>query len=337
MARSRAPVRRLTAADLGLNIADEQPDERQPAVLGASFEELADRDEVYLRVHDAMDDGFAGVILVGPPGSGKSYYAHRIAVALAGGDKEKVRFTQFHPSYQYEDFIEGWTPNSKGGFDPTPKHFRVLCDLAEKDPSGSMHVMVIDELSRCDAARVFGEALTYIETTKRGETFNLASGNEMRIPANIFIIATMNPWDRGVDEVDAALLRRFAQIEMPPSVEALDEMLSKNGLPPAVVSAATDFLGNLLKLPDERLHIGHAYFANARSPDALARLWDFQLHPLFRQATRGDEGTLRRIEAAWKRLVVDPLAANTAAEGPVEESESPPDAAAAEGGGEPAA
>lgn len=309
MARSQTPVRRLTAADLGLNTAEEQPDERQPAVLGATFKELADRDEVYLQVRHAMDDGFAGVILVGPPGSGKSYYAHRIAVALTGGDKGKVRFTQFHPSYQYEDFIEGWTPNSAGGFDPTPKHFRVLCDLAGKDPTRSMHVMVIDELSRCDVARVFGEALTYIETTKRGEPFNLASGTEMQVPRNIFIVATMNPWDRGVDEVDAALLRRFAQIEMPPRTEALDDLLNKNGLPPEIVSAAIDFLASLLRLPDERLHIGHAYFANVRSADALARLWDFQLHPLFRQATRGDEETLRRIEAAWKRLVVEPLAA----------------------------
>ena len=334
MARSQAPVRRLTAADLGLNIVGEQPDERQPAVLGASFEELADRDEVYLQIRDAMDDGFAGVILVGPPGSGKSYYAHRIAVALAGGDKGKVRFTQFHPSYQYEDFIEGWTPNSAGGFDPTPKHFRVLCSLAEKDLSCSTHVMVIDELSRCDAARVFGEALTYIETTKRGETFNLASGTEMRVPANIFIIATMNPWDRGVDEVDAALLRRFAQIEMPSSVEALDEMLNKNGLPTEVVSAATDFLGSLLRLSDERLHIGHAYFANVRNSDALVRLWDFQLHPLFRQVTRSDEGTLRKIEAAWKRLVVDPLTASRAVEDTTEESERPPDAATAEDSGQ---
>jgi 5-methylcytosine-specific restriction enzyme B len=303
VARSPQPVRKLTATDLGINV-DPNVDERRPALLGATFDELADRDEVYAQVRHALQDGFAGIILVGPPGSGKSYLAQRIALAMAGGDASKVRFTQFHPSYQYEDFVEGWTPNDKGGFNATPKHFRVLCKKAEDDASEALHVLVIDELSRCDAARVFGEALTYIETTKRGEPFHLASGAEMRVPPNLFIIATMNPWDKGVDEVDAALLRRFAQLQMPPRSDVLNDLLSKNGLAPDIIAAAVDFFDHLLKLPDRRLHIGHAYFANVRSPDALRRLWDFQLDPLFRQATRGDESIFRGINAAWRRSVL---------------------------------
>lgn len=310
MARSQQPIQSLTAADLGIDVAAHE-DERRPALPDATFEELAERDETYAQVRNARDDGFAGVILVGNPGSGKSYLAHRIALAMAG-DVGKVRFTQFHPSYQYEDFVEGWTPNSKGGFDPTPKHFRVLCEAAEKDTTRAIHVMVIDELNRCDAARVFGEALTYIETTKRGVPFRLASGAEMRVPHNVFIIATMNPWDRGVDEVDAALLRRFAQILMPPRTDALEDILRTNGMTPDLIAATVGFLEDLLRLPDERLHIGHAYFANVRNPDALRRLWDFQLQPLFKVATRGDDSVFRRVEASWNRLVVAALDAEPA-------------------------
>ena len=185
----------LASAELG-DLPTEEPDTEQ--------EDLDADNPVLNDVLDALDMGFAGAILVGPPGTGKSYHAKRIASYISGGHTGAVRFVQFHASYQYEDFMEGHVPTSSGGFELKPRTFRLLCQEAAKTREIT-HVLVVDEISRCDAARVFGEALTYIETDKRNEPFTLASGSLMEIPKNLVILATMNPWDKGVDEVDIAL------------------------------------------------------------------------------------------------------------------------------------
>ena len=193
--------------------------------------ELSDSDDLLLIVQTLLRDGYAGVIFTGPPGTSKTWYAGQIAAKLTDGDPARVRFVQFHPSYQYEDFVEGFVPDEEGeGFELRPKHLLEMCDQAAQigeDPC----FLVIDELSRSDPARVFGEALTYIESTKRGIAFRLASGTEVAIPANLFILATMNEFDRGVDEVDAAFERRFARIQMDPNPAYLDTILTRSGMP----------------------------------------------------------------------------------------------------------
>ena len=146
-----------------------------------------------LEVQQLLNDGFAGVVFSGPPGTSKSWYAREVALSLVGGDLERVDFVQFHPGYQYEDFIEGYVPNEKGGFDPVPRTFLRMCETAKS--TSETVVIVIDELSRTDVVRVFGEALTYLETSKRQITFTLASGRTVFVPHNLIVIATMNPWD----------------------------------------------------------------------------------------------------------------------------------------------
>ena len=240
--------------------------------------------------------------MVGPPGTSKSWYADEVAKKLTGGDTTRVRSVQFHPSYQYEDFVEGFVPNSSGGFDPTRKHFRLLCEAASEN-SENLYVLVIDEISRCDAARVFGEALTYLESSKRGQTFQLASGSEMSIPANVFILATMNPWDRGVDEMDVALDRRFAHIEMPPRVDLLASLLAESEISEAQEAGLIKFFEEVQKHYNPMCHIGHAYFARVTDGESLARLWRFQLKHVFTRALREDVEELRKIEAIWRQLV----------------------------------
>jgi len=103
---------------------------------------------------------FGGVIFSGPPGTSKSFFAAVTAQIMAGGDKAQYRFVQFHASYQYEDFMLGFRPEENSfAFKEGP--FLKLVRAAERDPANT-YVLVIDELSRADVGRVFGEALTYV-------------------------------------------------------------------------------------------------------------------------------------------------------------------------------
>jgi len=314
--RSDEKVRMLSVSDLGLdNYLKDSTD-------GAlDLDLLPDTDSVMTKIRDALQDGYAGVILAGPPGTSKSLYAHRAALTLTEGDQQRVRFVQFHPSYQYEDFMEGYVPNDSGRFELKPKHFKELCQEAAK-ATDKIFVLVIDEISRCDAARVFGEALTYIETSKRGLGFRLSSGSEMAVPQNVVIIATLNPWDRGVDEMDTALERRFAYVEMPPSTDKLREILRDNALPEERIEAVVRFFEHAQKSPNPMCHIGHAYFIHAKNEQSLQRLWELQLRHHFLRACRNDHEEFKKLEGAWKQLLVKTGAAEPVVPLVVEASDS---------------
>ena len=302
--RTTDALRSMSVADLGLSEylpPDAVADFTSPFLV----EPLDESDPILVNVRNALRDGFAGVIFVGPPGTSKSYYAARAGMALVERDKSRLRFVQFHPSFQYEDFVEGYIPQSSGEFELTLKHFGKMCEDAALKPNKA-HVLVIDEISRCDAARVFGEALTYLETSKRSISFFLSSGTEMSVPPNVIILATMNPWDRGVDDMDVALERRFAYLDMPPSPEILRKLLLENGLPQNRIDGVVKFFEAIQKLPNAMCHIGHAYFVRVKDDDTLARLWQFQLKHHFTRACHQDPEEIKKIENMWSQLVLPP-------------------------------
>ncbi|MCF6101770.1 McrB family protein [Mesorhizobium muleiense] len=289
-------VRPLSLEDLGVT-----PIGMETVSLPAEeeIERLPDDNEVLTKVRAALEMGFAGVILSGPPGTGKSWYAKRIAHTIAG-EPEAIRIVQFHTSYQYEDFMEGFAPKDGGGFELQKKSFPLLCEDATERPD-IIHVLLIDEISRCDVARVFGEALTYMEVDKRGLEFTLASGSSLVVPRNLVILATMNPWDKGVDELDVALERRFAQIDMLPDVLALRAILADKGADRALIDRVAAFFEGVQKLDDEMVRLGHAYFNNCIDEASARRAWDFRLFPFFKKACRLDKDMLSEIIRMWLR------------------------------------
>jgi 5-methylcytosine-specific restriction protein B len=257
-------------------------------------------DDILVTVRQLVPD-YAGVILSGPPGTSKTWYARQIAAALTDRDRKRVRFVQFHQSYQYEDFVEGFVPREDGnGFQLRPKHLLEMCEVS-RGYQDQTCVIIIDELSRSDPGRVFGEALTYIEPTQREVEFYLASGNPVKIPRNLFFLATMNPLDRGVDEVDAALDRRFAKIAMEPSAERLAVLLDQNSLDEQLKNLVLRFFRFLLTNQNERCRVGHAYFRAIRSQADLQRLWDHQLRFHMAKAFKLDSESYRNIEREWNR------------------------------------
>lgn len=290
-------VRRLTADDLDLDVPEPPAADAGPAAAGP--EPLSADDPILVRAEDLLND-YGGLIFVGPPGTSKSWTAARLAVTLAG-DLARVRFTQFHPAYQYEDFVEGYVPEA-GSFVLKPKHLKWLCEEAAK-PQNQTHryVLVIDELSRGEPGRVFGEALTYVERSKRGLTVSLASGNELTIPTNLVFLATMNPLDRGVDEVDAAFERRFAKYPMDPDEVTLTSFLIDAGMSEALRERVLTFfrLVNRRSETNPFAALGHTYFHGVSDELGLRRAWEHQLRFLFDKAFRGDIEGKAEVERWW--------------------------------------
>ncbi|WP_060976806.1 McrB family protein [Streptococcus sp. CCH8-C6] len=74
------------------------------------------------------------LILRGAPGTGKTYLARQIANELTGGNEEQIDFVQFHPSYDYTDFVEGLRPvsndNSQISFELQDGIFKKFCQKA---------------------------------------------------------------------------------------------------------------------------------------------------------------------------------------------------------------
>ena len=293
-------TRTLTADDLGIGVV------AAAAVSHASSSPDApgvSADHPMIREILRLADISGGVILSGPPGTSKSFFAAAAAQVIADGDDRRCRFVQFHASYQYEDFMLGFRPKDAGGFAYKEGPFLRLVRDSEADPDNK-YVLVIDELSRGDVGRVFGEALTYVERSKRELPFNIANGDLIKVPSNLVILATMNPFDRGVDEVDAAFERRFAKITMDPDKDLLDEILTDNGMDDTLKKRVIGWFSRINGLASRNAAaaVGHAYFTTASDESSLHDIWDYQLKYLVQRAFRRDENTRADVETAWSHI-----------------------------------
>lgn len=215
------------------------------------------------------------LILQGSPGVGKTFVAQRIAYLQMGcKDADRVEMVQFHQSYSYEDFIQGYRPNSKGGFELKNGIFYEFCRKAACDPLKD-YFFIIDEINRGNLSKIFGELLMLIEHDKRGNnnkiTLTYAADNDkFSIPPNLYIIGTMNTADRSLAIVDYALRRRFAFVEILPQFgEKLKLFLSKQGATDSLIKSILHKINSLNKRISSELGkgfmIGHGYFCNTNS------------------------------------------------------------------------
>lgn len=163
------------------------------------------------------------VILQGAPGVGKTYAAKRLAYSIMGEeDESRIKFVQFHQSYSYEDFIQGYRPTDNGGFFLKNGVFYDFCHKAENDIDRP-YFFIIDEINRGNLSKILGELMMLIEKDHRGERLNLLYSNEeFCVPKNIRIIGMMNTADRSLAMMDYALRRRFAFYSFKPAFENND-------------------------------------------------------------------------------------------------------------------
>jgi len=256
------------------------------------------------------------VILYGPPGTGKTWIADRVAKALAG-DKNNRILVQFHPSYSYEDFVQGLKPSltdTQLRFSLVSGPFLNACGYASNHQDQFV-VLVIDEINRGDPARIFGELLYALEY--RDEPISLPSGASFMVPPNLIVIGTMNSVDRSVALVDYALRRRFNFVRIDPLPEVIDTVRSGELMAEAAVRVLREFNKWLENAIDIEHTIGHSFFLSPaidlKDRTAFDKIWRLNVRPLMEEYFFSNRQGVADAEAEWKKLVEQ--AVNAAAAG----------------------
>jgi hypothetical protein len=250
-----------------------------PDVLSLGEELLFDPTDFFVEVEELLEDR-PQAIFYGPPGTGKTWAALQIAEVLAG-DESRTKLVQFHPSYAYEDFIEGWRPTEDGSFKITDGPLKRMASDAAANPNDTF-VLVIDEINRANLSKVLGELFFLLEYRDRSITLQY-SDTEFQLPENLKIIGTMNTADRSIALVDAALRRRFHFHGFFPDREPIEGLLrrwleDKGKTDLLWVADLIDAANN--KLDERDLAIGPSHFMKADlDEDKVQKIWKRSIMP----------------------------------------------------------
>jgi len=279
---------------------------------------VADADKELFLGRDRIEEILAllkykkNIILQGPPGVGKTYVASRLAYLLIGSkDRTQIERVQFHPSYSYEDFVQGLRPHEGGGFARQDGPLLRFCKDALEDQA-SPYVLIIDEINRGNVSKILGELLSLIEADKRSPEYatTLAYSRDgeppFHIPSNLHVIGMMNTADRSIALLDYALRRRFLFVDLAPAFESdgFESELVRLGAPPELrkairhrMRALNDEISNDPGL-GRGFEIGHSYFcarADIYDDQWFSRIIDFEIVPLLREYWSDDPGKVERL------------------------------------------
>ncbi len=240
------------------------------------------------------------IILIGAPGTGKTFASKRLAYSIMGEeDENRIAFVQFHQNYSYEDFVMGYKPENDG-FELRNGIFYNFCKKAESEPDKE-YFFIIDEINRGNLSKVFGELLMLIESDKRGKRISLAyNGLKFSVPKNLYIIGLMNTADRSLAMMDYALRRRFSFFEMKPAFDSEAFNLYQDKVDSEIFDRLIE---NIKELNNEIVRdnslgkgfvIGHSYFCCIKeySIERLSDIINYDIIPMLEEYWFDNEGRL---------------------------------------------
>ena len=232
-------------------------------------------------------------------------------------EPERVKRVQFHQSYSYEDFVQGYRPAGNRTFSLVDGPFLRFCDLALQD-TDSPYVLVIDEINRGNLSKIFGELLLLLEGDKREQrwattlSYAKAETPDFYVPDNLYVIGTMNTADRSLALVDYALRRRFVFVDVMPGFDQaafqdkLQELGATNSLIDKIITSMMDL--NRRIAGDSNLGsgfaVGYSYFCQTGGNTAdevwYERIVRTEIRPLLKDYWFDDED---KIEDAVVKLL----------------------------------
>lgn len=299
-----ADIRAVTGA--GIESVDVEVDDEQESEASAVPYGMSDAEkDLFLSTEDlreivALCRYKKNVILQGPPGVGKTFIASRLAYLLIESTNDRrIRRVQFHPSYSYEDFVQGLRPSETGGFQRQDGPLLTFCKDALEDQDVP-YVLIIDEINRGNVSKILGELLSLIEADKRDKKYGVklaysrSDEAPFHVPPNLYIIGMMNTADRSLAFVDYALRRRFVFVDLEPaySTSRFEQELTRRGveapLRKRIVERMTALNERITSDPTlgPGFQIGHSYFcqgATSHDDEWYYRIVKYEIEPLLRE------------------------------------------------------